>query len=279
MERVEATELVGDLASQQWGLVTAAQAADLGIDSPTLRRLEKAGVVHRLRHGVYALAGTALTPEVELKGEWLALRPDLMAGDRVHDSVLAKEAVVSHTTAANLWGIGDLWPDGFHFTVCQRRRSRQSGVRFHRANLTEGEWEMHPSSGLPVTTVARTVADLADDGHEPQHLLDLVSDAARLGIVEKDELVSALEGKEVAFGLNFGEFAELYDLISKVFPMSEQEVKAREMIEQSLEPLRVSLNEIAITVRDETAISEKARKSIDQLVSKLNTSLPGGVSS
>ena len=37
---------------------------------------------------------------------------------------------------------------------------------------------LHPVSDLPVTTAARTIADLADEGHEPGYLLDLVADAA-----------------------------------------------------------------------------------------------------
>lgn len=39
---------------------------------------------------------------------WLALRPELMAAEHTGDPYLAAEAVVSHTTAAEMWGIGDL---------------------------------------------------------------------------------------------------------------------------------------------------------------------------
>ena len=128
MKSYEATEILGDLASQQWGLFTSAQAKDHDVDLPSLRRLERRGVFVRVRHGVYASATTALSAELELKAQWLALRPSLMAAERISDSSLVAEAVVSHTTAAEMWEIGDLWPDGFHFTVSHRRRSRQTDV-------------------------------------------------------------------------------------------------------------------------------------------------------
>lgn len=45
MKSYEATEMLSDLASQQWGLFTSAQAKDSGVDLPSLRRLEKRGVL------------------------------------------------------------------------------------------------------------------------------------------------------------------------------------------------------------------------------------------
>ncbi|MCT1415106.1 type IV toxin-antitoxin system AbiEi family antitoxin domain-containing protein [Corynebacterium sanguinis] len=43
MKGVEAVEVVGDLASQQWGLVTTAQAAACGVDPQSLQRHEDGG--------------------------------------------------------------------------------------------------------------------------------------------------------------------------------------------------------------------------------------------
>lgn len=155
---------MGDLASQQWGLVTTAQAAACGVDLQSLRRLVARGVLARVRHGIYATTGTSSSAVLEVKAHWLALRPKLMAAERTGDPHLAAEAVVSHTTAAEMWGIGDLWPDGAHLTVRSRRRSRQPDVQFHRADLGDEDWVLHPVSSLPITTAARTIADLAAAG-------------------------------------------------------------------------------------------------------------------
>ena len=63
MKSSEVTELVGDLASQQWGLFTSAQAGAVEVTSADLLRAEKAGILERVRHGVYAIVGTALSPD------------------------------------------------------------------------------------------------------------------------------------------------------------------------------------------------------------------------
>lgn len=94
----------GELASQQWGLVTTAQATACGVDLQSLRRLVARGVLTRVRHGVYATTGTSPSAALEVKAHWLALRPELMAAERTGDPYLAAEAVVSHTTAAEMWG-------------------------------------------------------------------------------------------------------------------------------------------------------------------------------
>lgn len=202
MKGSETMEIIGDLASQQWGLVTSAQAKANGVDLPSLRRLAERGALVRVRHGVYANAAPTLSPELEVKAQWLALRPELMAADRANDPTLAVEAVVSHTTAAEIWGIGDLWPDGIHFTVSDRRRSRQPDIRFHRADLTDTDWTIHPGSGLPVTTVTRTIVDLAQAGHEPGHLLGLVADAGRKSLLSEQGLLDAFSGHEDSFGVD-----------------------------------------------------------------------------
>lgn len=102
MKSYEATEILSDLASQQWGLFTSAQAKDSGVDLPSLRRLEKRGVFTRVRHGVYASTTTVLSTELELKAQWLSLQPNLMAAERISDPSLVADAVVSHTTAAEV---------------------------------------------------------------------------------------------------------------------------------------------------------------------------------
>lgn len=266
MSTSEALAILGELSSQQWGLATSAQAKAEGIGLHTLRRLAEQGTLTRVRHGVYASSSTALTPEVEAQAQWLALRPKQMAADRIHDPSLAGEAVISHTTAAELWGIGDLWADGIHFTVAQRRQSRQPDVFFHRAELSEKDWVIHPECGLPVTTATRTIADLAQEGHGPSHLLGLVSDAAGKDLVTKNELLDALSGNEDALGVRKGSRQELDTLLGDYFPESESAREARLAVTQAINPFQQRLTLI-----------EKAMKSYNSGIQQLLTENLSGI--
>ena len=253
----ETLAILGELSSQQWGLVTSAQARTEGVGLHTLRRLAEQGALTRVRHGVYASSSTALTPEVEAQAQWLALRPEQMAADRIYDPSLAGEAVISHTTAAELWGIGDLWAGGVHFTVAKRRQSRQPDVHFHRAELPEKDWVIHPECGLPITTATRTIADLAQEGHGPSHLFGLVSDAAGKDLVTKKELLDALSGNEDAFGVRKGSRQELDTLLGDYFPESESAREARLAVTQAINPFQQRLTLIEkILIRNNAELQD-----------------------
>jgi very-short-patch-repair endonuclease len=68
------------------------------------------------------------------------------------------ESVLSHRSAAGLWGIRSSAGEVVHVTL--RRKSRSSRlIRRHFALLPKDEVTVH--EGIPVTTVPRTVLDLA----------------------------------------------------------------------------------------------------------------------
>lgn len=274
MKSADVAELVGDLASQQWGLFTSAQAGALGVLSPDLLRAEKTGLLNRIRHGVYAIAGTPLSSEIELKAEWLATCPDAMAADRLRRESAANRVVVSHTTAADLWGIGDLWADGYHFTVQKRRRSRQADVHFHRAHLADSDWLIHPDVGLPVTSVARTIADLADAGHEAEHLMELLSDASSKYDLGISDVFGALHAKEAAFGLESGDKEGVYRLLSEHLGSSEFDSKVAKAVEQRLQPFRESMSGIAQAIGTDAMTSQELKDAVAAAAKALNSSLP-----
>ncbi len=183
MKSVEAIAIITDLASQQSGMVTAAQAKEAGVSGVTLNRIADKSILERVRNGVYLVAGTGWTDTTEVRAQWLALDPKRMADDRLYSE---PGAVVSHVTAAELHQIGDLNSTSITFTVPRRRQTRQTEVTFHTAQLAPEDWEV--IDGLPVTTVRRTLNDLASAGHEPDHLVDLMRDARRRGKASSEEL-------------------------------------------------------------------------------------------
>ena len=72
MKIAEATEIVVDLASQQWGMVTTAQALQAGVSAVMLARLVDKAVLERVRSGVYVSTATGWSPATEVRAQWLA---------------------------------------------------------------------------------------------------------------------------------------------------------------------------------------------------------------
>ena len=149
---------VSELAARQWGLLTTAQAEGEGITRLQLARLADAGVIKRIDRGIYA-APAAIDEHTTLRAAWLSLEPAKLAEQRLGAAV--ESGVISHASAAALHGIGDLADDEPEITAPGRKQSRR-GIRLHRGALRADEVTI--IEGLPVTTPARTVADLLETG-------------------------------------------------------------------------------------------------------------------
>ncbi|HJZ35956.1 MAG TPA: type IV toxin-antitoxin system AbiEi family antitoxin domain-containing protein [Solirubrobacterales bacterium] len=161
------------LAEDQWGLLTRRQAEAAGISTATLQRLSApGGVLERMAHGVYHLAGAPLSDHADLRAAWLALDPDTVAWERDPE-----QGVVSHRSAAALYGIGHLPADHHDFTLPARRQTRRKDVRLHRRPLADREWIT--LRGLPVTRPSRIAADLLREREDPGGVAQIVVDALR----------------------------------------------------------------------------------------------------
>jgi very-short-patch-repair endonuclease len=148
--------LLGELADRQYGVVSHPQLRQLGLGRGAIQhRLDRKRlyVVHR---GVYAVGRRRLTRS----GVWLA-------------AVLAcgPGAVLSHRSAAALWGVRRGDPSQTEVTA-PGRVGRRKGIRAHRVTLRPDE--MTVVDGIPVTTVARTLFDLAAvvDRHALQRAME-----------------------------------------------------------------------------------------------------------
>jgi hypothetical protein len=136
---------LGVLASEQWGVVTHGQLLALGFSSSAIQRACATGRLHRRHRGVYAVGHTAIRRE----GHWLAAVLACGAG-----------AALSHRSAAVLWDLRPSWHRVIEVTAALRGRVSPHGVRLHgTARLAPSEVTVR--SGVPVTTVSRTLADLA----------------------------------------------------------------------------------------------------------------------
>ena len=140
--------VISRIAARQHGVVSLAQLRALGLDHAAVRRRVRAGRVHRLHRGVYAVGHTVLTRE----GRWLA-------------AVLASGpgAVLSHRSAAALWGLRPTTAARIDVTVpfTNSHRSRRLVTVHHARRPVPAVVR----AAIPVTTPARTLADLAEVLH------------------------------------------------------------------------------------------------------------------
>jgi len=135
--------LIAGLAARQHGVVARRQLLDAGLRHGAIDRRVARGALHAIHRGVYAVGHAALSRH----GRWVAAV--LAAGPN---------AVLSHRAAAALWGIRDAGgPDVDVIAPGDRKRR---GIRVHRIALPRDERDEH--FGIPVTTPARTLLDLAE---------------------------------------------------------------------------------------------------------------------
>jgi predicted transcriptional regulator of viral defense system len=147
---------IGRLAERQHGVVARRQLEALGVGRGSLEKRLQAGRLLRLHRGVYAVGHRVISQE----GRWMAAV--LFAGP---------DAVLSHRSAAALWGIRGTPSGAIEVTTPRKTRSRGS-LRRHFAALPADE--VTTERGIPVTTVPRTILDLAADSS-----VDLVEHALR----------------------------------------------------------------------------------------------------
>lgn len=184
---MEAVLTLGGIAAEQWGLVTAAQARVVGISPQVLAQLADRGALDRLRRGVYRLVGAAQDRHTDLRAAWLTLAPERTAAGRVRE---AAPAVVSLRSAAVLHDLGDVDADVHEFSLGVRRQTRQKDIRIHRQTVEPEDWTL--LDGLPVTTPARTISDLAAAHLDGGHLGGAVRDAVARDLVSRAEIAAAL---------------------------------------------------------------------------------------
>jgi hypothetical protein len=133
------------LLQHQCGVLTRQQALELGLTAKTIKWRVTSGRWQQLYPGVYA------TFSGEPDRNCLLWGAVLRAG---------AGAVLSHQTAAELWGLTDKASSLIHITVPSSRSvSGRDGIRFHYS--LRAEEATHPAALPPRTRVEETVLDLA----------------------------------------------------------------------------------------------------------------------
>ncbi|MEU8136527.1 type IV toxin-antitoxin system AbiEi family antitoxin domain-containing protein [Streptodolium elevatio] len=197
MERTKALTAVGELAAEQWGLVTTAQAQAAGVSRVNLTRLVDADLLRHAGRGVYQMAGTAPTAHEEIKVAWLRLDPGTPAWQRALGD--ARSGVVSHASACRLHHLGDIPADSVEISVPRRRTTRDREVVLYVLGV--GTEDITVVDGLPVTTVDRTIVDLLKARADAGHVGRVLADADQRGLVDTGELAARVAPYARAYGL------------------------------------------------------------------------------
>jgi predicted transcriptional regulator of viral defense system len=139
--------LIAALAERQDGVVSRIQLLALDVGEGAIKLRLRTGRLHQLHVGVYAVGHRVMSERGRLRAALLACGPG---------------AVVSHRSAARLWGLRWAHPARPEIIVSGRSHRRRPGVAIHRPRVIRAE-DVTSIAGFPTTTPARTLFDLAHD--------------------------------------------------------------------------------------------------------------------
>lgn len=171
----EIEDRIAAVVARQHGVATNRQLVDAGLSPAAVGRRLAAGRFRALHRGVYATT-PFLLPLAREMGAVLASGPG---------------STLSHRSSAGLWGLYAVAAGGPVDVIPARHRSKIRGIRLHYVRqLAADERVVH--EGIPVTSPARTILDLAAvlGGRE---LESIVARAERERLVTVDQLVAMLE--------------------------------------------------------------------------------------
>jgi very-short-patch-repair endonuclease len=133
------------IASRQGGVISHSQLLDAGLSRHAVTRGLEAGRLHPVHRGVYAVGHRSLAVTGRRWAAVLACGPG---------------AALSHHSAGAAWGV--LRSGGARLDVLVRLggRAPPGGVRLHRSRVLAAG-DVTALDGLPITTPARTLLDLA----------------------------------------------------------------------------------------------------------------------
>lgn len=181
--RLLARNVLWDIAITQHGFVTAQQAAEVGIGTQVLQMLVYRGTLERVAHGVYRFPQYPVSEHDQLALAVLWTR--------------VPEAVLSHETALDAYGISDVNPNRIHVTVGKHRRFRRAGgvdyvVHYEDLDPEQIGWWQEIPTVTPATAIEQCLAY-----GTPTYLLRQAIDRGHaqgyLKTAECDELTERLE--------------------------------------------------------------------------------------
>jgi very-short-patch-repair endonuclease len=165
-----------ELAGRQHGVLSRRQLVALGLNDQGINHRLVKGRLHRIERGIYAVG----RPELTQHGRWMAAVLSCGSG-----------AVLSHRSAAALWGLRLERGDDIKVSVPFTSPRRRPGVRVHRRPQLRAT-DLTTRDGIPVTKPVRMLIDLAALP-DRAGLERAINEADRLGLTDPEALLAALD--------------------------------------------------------------------------------------
>ena len=162
-----------ELAPRQHGHVARSQLLGIGFSQGLIAGRLKSGAWVAVHFGVYCIGPRREDPVSRAAAAVLACGPD---------------AVLSHASAASLWGLGVRW--AFPLEVTADGRRERPGILSHRCPSLKRR-DITRQLGVPVTSPPRTILDIAPRLTDKQRTR-LVNDARRDGFLHPDSFTDVL---------------------------------------------------------------------------------------
>jgi very-short-patch-repair endonuclease len=161
------------LARRQHWVIARRQVLALGFTSDAIEHRIEKGRHHRIWPGIYAVD-----------------RPDLTQEGLFIAAVLAcgEGAVLSHMSAAILWGLIRVRSRMIEVSVPLNRTPRRAGIKIHRRKTIDAT--LHKN--IPVTSPTQTLLDLALQ-LDAERYERAVNEAANKDLIDPEELRAALD--------------------------------------------------------------------------------------
>lgn len=139
------------------------------------------GFIERLGRGVYRLADFPPSP-----------REPLIAAA----AALGKDAVVSHDSALQLYGVSDVAPSRLHFTIPRTRRyvaAPAGNVELHTTTRPFAPGDVVQHEGFRATSLARSIVDAARAHTGPEQIVMAVREGIRRGLLAPHQIERAAQ--------------------------------------------------------------------------------------
>ena len=166
-------DLLYETAESQAGYFTAQQAKEVGFSWERLSSNVKNGKFLRISRGIYRLAHFPGSAHEDLFVAWLRTGPN---------------SIISHESALSIYELTDVLPGKIHVIVPRTASRRREGICLHTNRLGAGE--ITTREGLPVTTVARTIADVSISGLPEELISQAIREALQRGLTTQGELLT-----------------------------------------------------------------------------------------
>lgn len=175
---------IAELASKQHGVIAGRQLVELGLSQSAIRSRVASGRLHRVHRGVFSVGHALLTQPGRFMAAVLACGP---------------EAWASHYCSGVLYELGLGTRRLVDVTTRSARGRAITGIRAH-TSATLHEDDVTEIDGIPCTTLARTLLDIAEDGtrREVERALDRAEQARILDMRAIDDVLARANGRRGA---------------------------------------------------------------------------------